>query len=57
MKPTEKQIHIYCDDELRSKLKALAELDERPSMSFTVKKLIEKAYEAHLAALKYNLKG
>lgn len=57
MKPTEKQIHIYCDDELRSKLKALAELDDRPSMSFTVKKLIEEAYIANLPAIKRNLKG
>ena len=57
IKPTEKQIHIYCTAELYDKLKVLAELDERPSMSYTVKKLIEKAYEAHLAALKYNLKG
>lgn len=56
MKPTEKQIHIYCDDELRSKLKALAELDERPSMSYTVKKLIEEAYAANLTAIKHNLK-
>ena len=56
MKPNEKQIHIYCTDDLYDKLKALAELDDRPSMSFTVKKLIEEAYVANLTAIKRNLK-
>lgn len=46
MKP-KAQIHIYCTDEIRDKLQALADLDDRPSMSYTVIKLIEDAYKKH----------
>lgn len=56
MKPTDKtQIHIYCTEEIRDKLATLANLDDRPNMSYTVIKLIEKAYEEYLIAAKYNL--
>jgi hypothetical protein len=43
MKP-KAQIHIYCTEEVRAKLEALANLDDRPSMSYTVIKLIEEAH-------------
>lgn len=56
MKPTEKQIHIYCTDDVHAKLKAVADSDSR-SMSFMVVLLIERAYAELIRQSKNNLKG
>lgn len=54
--PREKQIHIYCTEEVHSKAMALAEASDDRSMTYVLIKLIEKAYEEHVTKVKYNLK-
>lgn len=56
MKPDKKQMHIYCTDDMRNKLEALASANER-SMSSQVQVLINKAYAELMQQSKNNLKG
>jgi len=56
MKPKAQQIHIYCTDELREKLRILSEANDR-TMSRQVQALINKAYDEYVKAAKNNLKG
>lgn len=56
MKPKERQIHIYCTDELREKLRVLSDANFR-TMSSQVQELINKAYDSYVKASKNDLKG
>lgn len=56
MKTTDKQLHIYCSDELKRKLKILSDANFR-TMSSQAQELINKAYDEYEKASKNNLKG